>query len=289
MVFEGIPAACGRRGTRLVPVALKRAVRLHEFDDIAFVQRAEISLLNEAVIGQYVCGHPHLIGARELVTDNAGVKWIAMDLVRGTLLSAAVRRQKPPLLATTEILRQVCLGMYWFHICRDGKKPLRPVHRDLKPGNIMLTPNGNVRVFDFGIVQFENCWTQNTNGAVLGSVPFMSPEQAGDYQIDYRSDIFSLGTILYGLVVGRRAFCGPNVLSVMTDIAQNSRTDRVKEVRDIHPELGALLHACWRQRPHERPVDMHAIARKLYDIQSAMQCNRSGREQLVSWLAHQQT
>ena len=136
------------------------------------------------------------------------------------------------------------------------------VHRDLKPSNIMLTPDGRVKVLDFGIAKLEpqsqpldqtgGPLPLTTEGCLLGTVAYMSPEQAEGRVIDHRSDIFSLGVLLHELATGRRPFAGDTSLSLLASILKDTPAP-VTQVRQACPqELARIVRRCLAKDPDRR-------------------------------------
>ena len=108
------------------------------------------------------------------------------------------------------------------------------VHRDVKPGNVLITPDGDVKVTDFGIARAMNTEESLTQtGAVMGTAAYFSPEQAEGKGVDSRSDIYSLGVMLYEMVTGEVPFEGPNPFAVMNDRLMNNPVPP----RELNPEI----------------------------------------------------
>ena len=144
----------------------------------------------------------------------AGQYYLVMEYVRGRTLAQIIRQQAP--LPTSQALawaRQVCEAL-------DAARRAGIVHRDIKPQNIMLTPEGRVKVMDFGIARIPFLSSLTLTGAFLGTPQYMSPEQIRDRPVDTRSDLYSLGIVLYEMLTGRRPFdaeSGWAVLHQQTD------------------------------------------------------------------------
>lgn len=145
------------------------------------------------------------------------------------------------------------------------------VHRDLKPSNVMCTREGRVKVLDFGLAranpgQGSQSRTLSQEGQIVGTVPYMSPEQLSGAPLDARTDIFSLGTLLYEMATGSRPFHGTTPVAMLTAIL----THTPRNVRDLRPdlpaELGSIIEGCLRKEAADRPAsvgELHRVVRGL--------------------------
>ncbi|HEX9888358.1 MAG TPA: Stk1 family PASTA domain-containing Ser/Thr kinase [Nitriliruptorales bacterium] len=139
--------------------------------------------------------------------DHDGLPFIVMELVRGKSLQQAVREGGLTEDRALEICAEVCAALSYAH----GRSL---VHRDVKPGNILLSESGQVKVTDFGIARAINAETVTQTAAVLGTAAYLSPEQAQGQAVDERSDIYSLGVVLYELLTGQQPFQGDSPVTV---------------------------------------------------------------------------
>ncbi|MGH9567982.1 MAG: protein kinase domain-containing protein, partial [Candidatus Angelobacter sp.] len=144
------------------------------------------------------------------VRDSGGLKFITMEHLQGRDLGSLVEeRGKLPVEETLSIVRQVCSGLSSAH--SEGV-----VHRDLKPSNIMIEPQGRVVVMDFGLARAQDQDLMTRTGAIMGTFQYMSPEQAKGEKADARSDIFTVGIILYELLTGKAPYhCDSSVASLL--------------------------------------------------------------------------
>ncbi|MEE8218742.1 MAG: serine/threonine-protein kinase, partial [Vicinamibacteria bacterium] len=144
--------------------------------------------------------HPNIVAVYELSEDR-GVQFIAMEYLKGTDLEALLRTGEELLLAERlDLVIQICRGLAYAH-----ERGI--VHRDIKPANIGLLDDGTAKILDFGIAKMEGTQLTKT-GMMVGTVHYMSPEQVRGQKVDGRSDVFSVGVILYQLLAGERPFQG---------------------------------------------------------------------------------
>jgi serine/threonine-protein kinase len=180
--------------------------------DAAFVEM----LLHEARIAATL-SHPNVVQTFD-VGEVDGTYFIAMEHVHGEDLRSIVRHMKKksvlefPLEHALSIVLGTCAGLAYAHERRDlDGTPLHIVHRDVSPQNVVVTFTGDVKVVDFGIaksaVRTEGF---SRSGSLKGKVPYMSPEQARGESVDWRSDVFSVGVLLFELTTGKRLFKGAN-------------------------------------------------------------------------------
>jgi serine/threonine protein kinase len=173
--------------------------------------------------------HPNIVTIYEMA-ESAGAPFIAMEYLEGESLEKLIAR-KPALLLATKLgyMVQTCRALEFAH--RRGV-----VHRDVKPANIMVTPDGIVKVVDFGIARIADT-SKTQTGALLGTLGYMSPEQLRGQQGDASCDIWALGIVLYELLAYQRPFTGDNHAAVLLSILQ----DEPRLMRQLLPECPAAL------------------------------------------------
>ena len=233
LIARGGMAEVYRARDRLLdrPVALK--VLFPELSvDRAFVERFRREAQNAAKLS-----HPNIVPVFDWGED-AGSYFIVMEYIAGRALSAVLREAGPldPARAA-DIASQVAAALASAH--RHGV-----VHRDIKPGNVLITEDGQVKVTDFGIARAVNTEESLTQtGAVMGTATYFSPEQAEGIEVDARTDIYSLGVVLFEMLTGRPPFLGETPVSVAS-----------KHVRDIAPMPRELLDTV--------PVELESVTMK---------------------------
>jgi len=210
--------------------------------------------------------HPH-IGTILGVEESDGVRALVLALVEGDTLAERIARGPIPLVEALEYARQIADALEAAH-----EKNI--IHRDLKPGNIKITPAGVVKVLDFGLAKIEqlssteirNAVTVTASGVVMGTVAYMSPEQARGQAVDKRADIWAFGCVLYEMLTGRDAF------------ARSTPSDTVAAILDRDPDLRALptntppriehlLKRCFEKDPKRRLRDIGEARVEIDDVQ----------------------
>jgi serine/threonine-protein kinase len=178
------------------------------------------------------------IGRMYELMEDEGTHYITMEYISGEDLRHLIRRVGPlPLPRTLAIAKQVCSGLSEAH--RQGI-----VHRDIKPGNIMIDRNGDARILDFGISRSLRAEGMTLQGVAVGTPEYMSPEQIECVDIDCRSDIYSLGIVLYEMATGCLPFKGETPLSVVVK-HKNEIPRNPRELNNQIPEdLSGLILKC---------------------------------------------
>lgn len=172
---------------------------------------------------------------------------MVMEYVEGESLSEILERWRPIKYdLALAIVRQICLGL-------DHAHAKGIVHRDIKPGNVMLTPFGRAKITDFGLAKLTQANTSQTAAnSILGTPLYMSPEQAFGESVDNRSDLFSLGTVLYELVTGKQPFSSENYMGVIQNII-NKDIPGVQEINnEIPDEVAAIVDTALAKNREDR-------------------------------------
>ena len=181
---------------------------------------------NELKVARKI-SHRHVGRMYELMEDQ-GLHFITMEYVPGEDLRSFLHRSKQLTIGTAvAIATEVCEGLAEAH-------RLGVVHRDLKPSNIIIDKDGNARIMDFGIARSLRTKSITGEGVIIGTPEYMSPEQVEGKEVDQRSDIYSLGIILYEMVTGRVPFEGDTPFT----IGVKHKSERPRNPRELNPQLG---------------------------------------------------
>ena len=216
--------------------------------------------------------HPNIAVVYDVDTverEGKRQSFIAMEYVAGRTLSAFLKERAPGVPETVDIGRQVADALVAAHA-------RGVVHRDIKPGNVMVDERGRVKVLDFGLAAFRpvpgggsETWspigadpTHSAPGAVLGTVAYMSPEQALGRDVDARTDVFSLGVLLWELLAGRRPFEGANTVAVIDALLHAEPPSLTRLNPAVPRELEALVLKMLA-KDRERRATMRDVAREL--------------------------
>lgn len=201
--------------------------------------------------------HDHVVTIHA-VDDHERLPYLVMEFVAGESLEECIRRTGPlPLESVLRMGRQAALGLAAAH-------EVGLVHRDMKPANILLE-NGiqRVRITDFGLARATDDVSMTQTGTVTGTPLYMSPEQAGGEKIDHRSDLFSLGSVLYTMCTGRPAFRAQTTLGVIKRVCE----DTPRPIRDVNPDIPQwlvdIIDRLMAKQPDDRIQDAAELAELL--------------------------
>jgi serine/threonine protein kinase len=265
-----------RRLERFVAIKLLAEGRLTDPDRRArFIQEAKAaSALN----------HPNIITIHE-IGEHDGRTFIVMELVDGKPLNELIPRKGMRLTDALRIAAQVADALTAAHAAGI-------VHRDLKPGNLMVDAHGRAKVLDFGLAKLstpaavgEDSATHTLaleqpvteEGVILGSIPYMSPEQAEGKPVDARSDIFSFGTVLYEMITGQRAFQGESRASTLAAVVEKDPQPPSEISSTTPPELDRLIARCLRKDVKRRSQNMADVKLALEELRDESESGKLAR------------
>jgi serine/threonine protein kinase len=215
--------------------------------------------------------HPNIVTIYDIDTAD-GVTFIAMEYVNGKTLDRVIRGKGGPVNQTLKYAGQIADALAAAHSAGI-------VHRDIKPGNIIVSETGQAKMLDFGLAKLtEDSGTgeeQATRtlkeevtekGTILGTFAYMSPEQAEGKKVDSRSDIFSFGSVLYEMTTGRRAFSGETKASTLAAILREEPKPASEVAHDTPREMERIISRCLRKDPDRRYQHMDDLRLALEEV-----------------------
>jgi serine/threonine protein kinase len=217
--------------------------------------------------------HPNIVTIYD-IGEADGVHFIAMEYVEGRTLDGLIGRRGLPLKDALSVAVQIADGLGKAHAAGI-------VHRDLKPSNIMVTSDGLVKVLDFGLAKLLEKTDPSLDigatmtmgrtpateeGVILGTVAYMSPEQAAGKPVDARSDIFSFGSVLYEMLTGRRAFEGETKASTLAAVITQDPAAPNEAATPLPAEVARVVMRCLRKDPQRRWQNMADLKVALQDL-----------------------
>jgi len=213
--------------------------------------------------------HPNIITIHDILSEG-GSEFMVMEFVAGKTLSDLIPKGGLRFPQALKIAVQMTDALTVAHNAGI-------VHRDLKPANVMVTDSGLVKILDFGLAKLTDASPISTTsfgtdetrtiaeapltveGSIIGTVSYMSPEQAQGKKVDTRSDIFSFGVVLYEMVTGARAFPGDNALSTLSAILRDEAKPMAEVAPDIPPQIEQVVKRCLRKSPDDRWQSMQLV------------------------------
>ncbi len=210
--------------------------------------------------------HPNIItifevGKLSLPRDD--IDYFAMQYFKGESMANLIEGRKLPLMAALSIFEQIASALHHAHY-KDV------IHRDIKPSNVLVNGEWNAKLLDFGIAKIRESPDLTKVGYVIGSAPYMSPEQARGEKVSGRSDIFSLGVVVYEAFTGQRAFYAENkrdmILSrqVMHKLPKKELPTKMRQINpEIPPYLEEIVHKCMQGDPRHRYQDAAELVKDI--------------------------
>ncbi len=250
-VYAGVHGQTGER-------AAVKVLAVHLSDDVNFVERfkAEVETLKKLL-------HPNIVTLHGYGADD-GYLFYVMELIEGRSLQDELQAGR---------------RFSWREVARIGvdiSKALKHahdrgvIHRDLKPANLLLDPQDHTKLTDFGIAKLYGGTQITADGGVLGTADYMSPEQAEGKQVTARCDLYSLGSVLYALLVGRPPFAGKS----LPEVIQGLRFEQPIQLRRLNPdvpeEFESIIHQLLEKDPQKRIPTAMAVANRLRAMEHAL-------------------
>ena len=206
--------------------------------------------------------HPNIVTIFDF-GEEEDLAYMAMELLEGSDLRSRMRAGNIPAIEAVEIALQVADGLGFAH--ETGV-----VHRDIKPGNIMLLERGAVKIMDFGLARMRIADHKTSTGIVLGTPRYMSPEQIGGQPVDQRSDIFSLGTVLYEMLTRTMLFAGDDVNQIAHNVANAEATPPSRTNPEVPQIVDFIVARALKKDPAVRYQDAYEMAADLRDALAEM-------------------
>ena len=175
------------------------------------VDRRMVSRFHREGRTQAGLDHPNIVKVHDVGTTD-GIHYLALELVKGKTVRNILKRSgRLSVEKTLSISRQVCEALAFAHESSC-------IHRDIKSGNIMVDDSGHVKILDFGLVQITGMTIVTQTGSVVGTPEYMSPEQIAGEEVDYRTDLYSLGVTMYEMLTGRLPFTGNSPQTIANEV-----------------------------------------------------------------------
>lgn len=232
------------------------------------------------------------------VDEHEGALFIAMELVEGKTLRELIRNKELDLLGAIDLAVQVSGGLAKAH-------EMGIVHRDIKPGNVMVTSDGHAKILDFGLAKLlqadpspetpadHTTLTQTRSGLIKGTPAYMSPEQVKGEPVDARSDVFSLGVLLFESVAGRNPFQRGAFWETMQSVAFDDTPATAGTEIGLAPGLERIIQRCLQKNPENRYPNGRALLQDLKTLRREIELGKHGTvsikerfSELLDQLAH---
>ena len=225
------------------PVAVK-SIRLDTTLDPEHRKALNKRFIREAQVAAQL-HHPNIVTIHDILfTPDTG--FIVMEFIEGRTLQSLLKSERLSLASAIEIAAQVASALQYAH-------EHKIIHRDVKPANIMITPSFEARITDFGIAKSDGATHLTMSGSLVGTPDYMSPEQAKGEDVDCRSDIFSLGCVLFECTAGDKPFKGGSLTGVLLNIVNGDPFEsKAWKSRRLPPALEAVLKRALAKEPDKR-------------------------------------
>jgi HAMP domain-containing protein len=206
--------------------------------------------------------HPNILRTHDLGESN-GLRYLSMEYVKGITLKHLVESdQILPIPVALRIAKQMCAGLAAAH-------EAGVIHRDIKSQNIIIEPTGGLKVMDFGIARLTEDRGMTATGTVIGTPDYMSPEQARGQPLDFRSDIYSTGVVLYELFTGTLPFEGDSPLAVVLKHVQEKPPSPQAKNPKIDPKVATIILRCMQKAPADRYQSINELYESLARVTAA--------------------
>jgi len=216
-----------------------------------------------------ILSHPNIVTIHDIGEDpETQMSYIAMEYIEGKNLKQLLgEKTKFPFEQVSEIVAEVAEALDYAH--RKGI-----IHRDVKPANIIITTDGKVKITDFGIAKIASS-NLTTTGQFLGTPNYMSPEQVSGSPVDGRSDLFSLGVVLYELLTSRKPFQGDNLTAISYKIVHEDFTPPATVLPDVPVDFNDIVSRAMAKDPWNRYQRGKDMAIALYQLKAQLEERKS--------------
>lgn len=267
VVYKAVDSRLGRTAA----IKILSAAALNPEHERRFVQEARAaSSLN----------HPNIVTIYDIDTqeiDGKTISYIAMEYVAGETLDHLIGSKSLRIRDVLKYAAQIADGLAAAHAAGI-------VHRDLKPSNVIVTPQGVVKILDFGLAKLSetsgaDAYAETMHGegsplteegTIMGTVAYMSPEQADGKKVDTRSDVFSFGSVLYEMATGQRAFAGGSKLSSLSAVLYKDPQPASQAVAEVPQELDRIIGRCLKKDPERRWQNLADVKVALDELREEM-------------------
>jgi len=212
--------------------------------------------------------HPNICTIHE-INEQDGESFISMEYVEGQNLRKRLRKSPLEVEEALDIAIQVAQGLDEAH-----KKGI--IHRDIKSANIMITEKGQAKIMDFGLAKIKGTTLLTREGTTLGTVAYMSPEQARGEKVDHRTDIWSLGVVLYEMVSGEFPFKGDREASILYSVVHEEPRPLKGIKRDLPAELQQIINRALKKKPESRYASAEEMLKDLRKYQDSLRAEELG-------------
>src|ERR1700689_809883 len=273
---------------RALDTHLDRSVAVKVLPSTAVANADRRARLSQEAKSASALSNRHIVTIFDIDTgqvDGQPVDFIAMEYVAGKTLDRLIGRKGIRLNEALRYAIQIADGLVAAHNAGI-------VHRDLKPANVIVNENGEVKILDFGLAKLTEAeepdvfaMTQSVHldavlrteaGTIIGTVAYMSPEQADGHTVDSRSDIFSFGAVLYEMVTGKRAFSGNSKLSTLASVLHSEPVPLSQLGQGIPRDVERIISRCLRKDPQRRWQSMADIKVALEDVLEELEAGKLG-------------
>lgn len=259
---------------------LGREVALKVLSEDFARDRERLSRFQREARAVAALNHPNIVTIHS-VEEEEGVHFITMECVAGKSLDELIPRQGLGAEKLLDFGVQLAEALSIAHAAGV-------THRDLKPANVMVTANGRVKILDFGLAKLKPSkvateeltnlptLTMTRAGVVMGTAPYMSPEQIEAQVVDHRTDIFSLGVLLYEMATGQRPFQGVSSAAVVSSILRDTPSAVTELKPDLPKQLGRIIRHCLEKDPERRFQSAKDIRNELQDLRRELDTSQMG-------------